>query len=96
VLPLARSQFELLMQEFRDGLALRYKKLLLSVPSVCDGCGAQFSIEHAIDCCFGGLVSHRHNEVQDAFGDLASLIWSPVIKEPIVRDSSDCTDIFNF
>ena len=46
VLPLARSQFDLPAQEFRDGLALRYKKPLLCVPSVCDGCGAQFSIEH--------------------------------------------------
>ena len=32
VLPLARSQFDLSAQEFTDGLALRYKKLLLSVP----------------------------------------------------------------
>jgi len=63
VLPLARTQFDLSVQEFRDGLALRYKKPLLSVPSVYNGCGAQFSIEHALDCCFGGLVSRRHNEV---------------------------------
>jgi len=38
VLPLARCQFDLSAQEFWYGLALRYKKLLLSVPSVCDGC----------------------------------------------------------
>ena len=75
VLPLARSQFDLSAQEFRDGLALRYKKPLLSLPSVCDGCGAPFSIEHALDCRFGGLVTLRHNEVRDAFGDLASLVW---------------------
>jgi len=37
VLPLERSQFDLLVQEFQDGLALQYKKPLLSVPSVCDG-----------------------------------------------------------
>ena len=92
VLPLARSQFDLSAQDFRDGLALRYKKPLLSVSCVCDGCGAQFSIEHALDCRFGGLVSRRHNEVRDAFGDLASLIWSPVTKEPIVHDSSDGAD----
>jgi len=92
VLPLARSQFDLSVQEFQDGLTLPYKKLLLSVPSVCDGCGAQFSIEHALDCCFRGLVSHRRNEVRDAFGDLASLIWSPVMKEPIVCNSSEGAD----
>ena len=75
-------------QEFRDGLALRYKKPLLSLPSVCDGCGAPFSIEHALDCRFGGLVTRRHNEVRDAFGDLASLVWAPVVEEPVVRDGS--------
>ena len=63
VLSLARSHFDLSAQEFRDGLALRYKKPLLSVPSVCDGCEAQFSNENALDCRFGGLVCRRHNEV---------------------------------
>ena len=92
VLPLARSQFDLSAQEFRDGLALRYRKPLLSLPSVCDGCGAPFSVDHALDCRFGGLVTRRHNEVRDAFGDLASLVWSPVVKEPIVCDGSGSAD----
>ena len=83
VLPLARSQFDLSAQEFRDGLALRYRKPLLSLPSVCDGCGAPFSVDHALDCPFGGLVTRRHNEVRDAFGDLASLVWSPVVKSQL-------------
>ena len=52
-LPLAKSQFDLSAQEFKDGLVLRYRKPLLSLPSVFDGCGAPFSIEHALDCCFG-------------------------------------------
>ena len=92
VLPLARCQFDLSAQEFRDGLALRYRKPLLSLPSVCDGCGAPFSVEHSLDCRFGGLVTCRHNEFRDAFGDLASLVWSPVIKEPIVCDGSAGAD----
>ena len=83
VLPLARSQFDLSAQELRDGLALRYKKPLLSLPSVCDGCGAPFSIEHALDCHFGGLVTHRHNEVRDAFGDLASLVWAVLLRSQL-------------
>jgi len=94
VLPLARSQFDLSAQEFCDCLALHYKKPLLSLPCVCDGCGASFyiSIEHALDCCFGGLVSHRHNEVRDVFGNLASLVLSPVTKEPIVCNNSAGAD----
>ena len=92
VLPLARSQFDLSAQEFRDGLALHYRKPLLSLPSVCDGCGAPFSVEHSLDCRFGGLVTRRHNEVKDVFNDLASLVWSPVVKEPVVCDGSASAD----
>ena len=93
VLPLARSQCDLSAQEFRDGLALRYRKPLLSLPAVCDGCGAPFSIVHALDCRFGGLVTCRHNEVHDTFGDLAFLVWSPVVREPVVRDGSAGADV---
>ena len=30
-----------------------------------------FSVEHALDCCDGGLVAQHHNEVRDAIGDLS-------------------------
>ena len=76
VLPIEKDQFDLSAQEFRDGLALRYRKPLLCLPSNCDGCGASFTVTHALDCRVGGLVGRRHNEVRDAFGDLASLVWS--------------------
>ena len=59
VLPLERSQFDSSAQELRDGLALRYRKPLLCLPAVCDGCGAPFSVEHALDCRYSGLVG-RH------------------------------------
>ena len=65
---------------------------MLSLPSVCDGYGAPFSIKHALDCCFEGLVTRRHNEVRDAFDDLASLVWTPVVKEPVVCDGSAGAD----
>jgi len=29
--------------------------------------------------------------VQDAFGGLASLVWNPVVKEPVVSDDSGGT-----
>ena len=87
-----KSVFELSAQEFRNGFALRYRKPLLSLPSVCDGCGAPFSVEHSLDYPIGGLVTRRHNEVRGAFGDLASLVWSLVIKEPVVCDGSAGAD----
>uniref|UniRef100_A0A1X7UI80 Uncharacterized protein n=1 Tax=Amphimedon queenslandica TaxID=400682 RepID=A0A1X7UI80_AMPQE len=40
----------------------------------------------------GGLVTRQHNEVRDAFGDLASMAWSNVVKEPVVRDANCSTN----
>ena len=87
MLPLARHHFDLSAQEFRDALAIRYKRSLVNVPELCDGCGAVFSLSHALSCRKGGLVIHRHNEVRDAIGDLASMVRSKVRREPIVRDA---------
>ena len=76
-------------QGLRDALALRYCKPLLNLPGTCDGCGATFTVDHALDCRFGGLVTRRHNEVRDAVGYLASLVWNPVRHEPIVKEAGD-------
>ena len=88
VIPLECHHFNLTSQEFRDALALRYRKPLLNLPPYCNGCGATFSVEHALDCCVGGLVSQRHNEARDAIGYLSSLVWKQVQKEPIVCEST--------
>ena len=37
---------------------------------------------------FGVLVSHKDNKVWEAFGDLASLVWLPVMVESIVHYGS--------
>ena len=40
------------------------------LPGNCDECGTtNFTIEHALDCRFGGLVTRQQ---KDAFGDLVS------------------------
>ena len=88
VAPVSKHHFDLSAQEFRDSLALRYRKPLQSIPSTCDGCSAAMDLSHALSCRRGGLVTQRHNEVRDAFGDLAALAWSQVIKEPVVREAS--------
>ena len=45
------------------------------MPSSCDGCGAQFSLGHALDCKIGRLITQRHNGVRDALGDIAALTY---------------------
>ena len=62
---------------------------MLNLPGNFDGCGATFTIDHALYYCFGALVTRRHNEVRDTFGDLSSMIWDPVHREPIICEASD-------
>ena len=35
-----------------------------------------------------GLVNYKHYEVCSIFGDIAYLVWSPVMKEPFACDGS--------
>ena len=74
VMPIERDNYDLTAQEFRDALAVRYKKPLLSIPPHCDGCGAPSSLDHFLICKKGGLIVQRHNEIRDAIGDLLSCI----------------------
>eukprot|EP00731_Ephydatia_muelleri_P009682 Em0005g268a len=65
-----------------DGLAISYLRHLFAC---CDGCGADFTLQHGMDCKKGGLVIQRHNEVRDCLGDISSEVWPSVIKEPIKK-----------
>ena len=76
-IPVARHKFDLTAQEYKDYLAIRYKKPLLEVPPNCDGCNAPFDLSHAFSC----------NEMRDAFDDLASLAYSQVKKEPVMCEA---------
>ena len=92
-LPLAHHHFDLSATEFRDALALRYNRPLLKLPANCNGCGAATSLEYALDCKKGGLVTQSHNEVRDVIGDLASLVYKEVVKEPIVQEANDADGV---
>ena len=87
-LPLQSCHFDLAPVQFRDGLALRYLRHPSNLLAKCDGCGANFTLQHALDCKKGGLVILRHNEIRDCLGDLASQVWPQVIKKPIVNEAT--------
>ena len=60
-------------QEFVDNARMRCFLKPLGLPQHCDGCGAGLSVEHALSCKKGGLVSIRHNDVRDEAGAMAEL-----------------------
>ena len=57
------------------------------MPADCDGCGGEFTPQHALDCRKGRFIIQWHNEVRDALGELASIAFRDVIREPIVTDA---------
>ena len=51
-----------------------------------DAGGSSFDLSHALSCKKGGLVTLRHNEIHDTFGDLSSFAWSQIKKELVVKE----------
>ena len=86
VSPLASQHFDLSPLEFRDALALRYGRSLVRMPPLCDGCGGESSVQHALDCRKGGLVIRRHNEIRDSLGDFCNLAFGNAMREPVVSE----------
>ena len=84
MVPLEGCHFVLAPVQFRDGLAIRQPSC---IPIKYDGCSANFTLQHALDCKTGGLVIQRHNKVRDCLGDMAAQVWSQVVREPIVKEA---------
>ena len=74
---------------FRDAVALRYGRIPPKMKSVCDGCGEDFTISHALDCKKGGLVAHRHNDFRDLNINLLHKSGlTQITEEPVLKESS--------
>ena len=73
-------------EEWRDNARLRYGWKPMDLCSHCDGCGAGFTVEHALSCKKGGLVCIRHDDARDEAGSLAAmaLTKSKVSYEPTI------------
>jgi hypothetical protein len=89
---LKKWNFDMLPMEFRDALAIRYRKPAFNLPSTCDGYGEPFNIDHALCCRRGGLIIRRHNEVRDVLGDMVETAWGCCIREPIIKEQNPMTN----
>jgi hypothetical protein len=82
---------DLSAEEFRDSLRLRYGLPPRTLPSKCDGCSQDFTVEHALSCKKGGLVSLRHNDVAYEWHQLCAQALTPsaVTDEPLIHSGRD-------
>ena len=92
-LPIAHHHFNLSATEFYDALTLRYNRQILKMPANCNRCGAKSSLEHALGCNNGGLITECHNEDRDVIGSLASIVYKEVLKEPVVQEANDAEGV---
>ena len=83
-LPIDSHGFVLHKEAFRDALCLRYGWLPDRLPAKCE-CGANFTIDHALNCPKGAFPILRHNELRDFTGDLLAEICHDVCVEPILQ-----------
>merc|ERR1712194_2577 len=71
--------------EFRDAIYLRYGWEPPRMPEKC-GCGAKFTVAHAMQCMTGGCRGQMHNAVQYFFLDtmkdagFKDVVWEPELQ----------------
>ena len=64
-------------EEFSDNLRYRNGFEPLNIPQFCDGCGAEFTTEHGLNCKVGGLVHERHDATADTWIYLGAQAFQP-------------------
>ena len=84
VIPFKELNYNLNTREFRDAIKLRYDWEITNTPLIC-ACGDQFSVDHAIVCQRGRLITQRHmNELRDLEAEMLRMVCNDVEVKPVL------------
>jgi len=76
-IPIQKHGYALHKRAFCDAIAFRYGWRPPHLPTTC-ACGKPFSIDHSLNCSFGGFPTIQHNELRDVTANLLSQVCSNV------------------
>ena len=89
VIPLKELNYNLNTREFRDAIKLRYDWEITNTPLIC-ACGDQFSVDHAIVCQRGRLITQRHmNELRDLEAEMLRMVCNDVEVKPVLLEVTE-------
>jgi hypothetical protein len=86
ILPTFVNGTELSSYEWCDDFLLRQSLSPLGLLLRCDGCGADFFINHDLKCKHGGLIILRHDKVTRELIELSTIALRPAagLDEPLI------------
>eukprot|EP00957_Ditylum_brightwellii_P182314 13889192-Ditylum_brightwellii.AAC.1 len=93
VVPNAVDNSVLGKDKFCNTILLQYKIVPKELPKGCDGCGKCHTLQHALQCKVGGLVTACHNKSRDDLGLTASQAYTPsaTCDKPKVLTCRECS-----
>uniref|UniRef100_A0A0G4FWQ8 Uncharacterized protein n=1 Tax=Chromera velia CCMP2878 TaxID=1169474 RepID=A0A0G4FWQ8_9ALVE len=95
MVPREADDMLLSLEEFRDTLTPGYQFKAQGDKRNCEEYGGSWGLQHTLNYCNkrGGHIGRRHNEVNQAWCNLAELVFTSVVRrgEPIVRAEREVT-----
>ena len=74
-------------EEFRENIWIRFGLQPKGLRQTCNGCGRKLTVDHALQCKKGSIITIFHNDVSDGWGALCDSALTPsiVYHEPLIN-----------